>query len=228
MMRSDPEHLKVLISQVKKWLCRSQWKKAQWAALSVVKLARKIEYRREALVTIQKTVRMYLAKKKHRPRYQALFKIRNLSGQVSKIGEMAEVLKKDKDTVEKSIMKIQDNIKQVSASIKKNDAINNKEIEKYYKSLVDQINKELSNVKGKIEKQKSADQEAKLRAIQQEMEAERKKKEADEAEKRRIDEDRKQKAEMESRRKVEEEKKRKQEEKDSAKLAEMEKDLANA
>ena len=37
-------------------------------------------FRREALVMIQKTVRMHLAKKKHRPRIKALVNIKALSG----------------------------------------------------------------------------------------------------------------------------------------------------
>merc|ERR1712126_608590 len=196
LMRSDPENLKVLISRVKKWLLKSQWKKAQWCALSVIKLKNKILYRRQALITIQKTVRMHLAKKKHRPRYQALVKIRNLSGQVKQIGSMAKNLKSDKDSVEKSVRKIQDNIDQVCKTIKGNENITKREIEKYYKTLVDQINKELSNVKSKIEKQKAAEEQAKLRKLQEEMEAERRKKEAEDAEIRRLEEERKLKAEM--------------------------------
>merc|ERR1711872_1020085 len=178
--------------------------------------------------TIQKTVRMHLAKKRHRPRYQALVKIRNLSGQLKQIGSMAKGLKSDKDGVEKSVRKIQDNIDQVCKTIKGNETISKKEIEKYYKSLVEQINKELSNVKSKIEKQKAAEEQAKLRKLQQEMEEERRKKEAEEAEIRRLEEERKLKAEMEAKRKQEEEKRRKQEEKDKAALASMEQDLANA
>merc|ERR1711892_1171159 len=220
LMRSDPENLKVLISRVKKWLLRSQWKKAQWYALSVIKLKNKILYRRQALVTIQKTVRMHLAKKRHRPRYQALVKIRNLSGQVKQIGSMTKSLKSDKDGVEKSVKKIQDNIDQVCKTIKGNEAISKREIEKYYKSLVDQINKELSNVKSKIEKQKAADEQTKLRKLQQEMEEERRKKEEEEAEIRRLEEERKQRAEMEQ--------KRKQEEENKATLESMQQDLDNA
>jgi len=228
LMRSDPENLKVLISRVKKWLIRSQWKKAQWCALSVIKLKNKIQYRRQALITIQKTVRMHLAKRRHRPRYQALVKIRNLSGQVKQIGAMAKSLKPDKDGVEKSVSKIQDNINQVCKTIKGNETISKKEIDKYYKSLVDQINKELSNVKSKIEKQKAAEEQANLRKLQQEMETERKKKEAEEAEVRRIEEERKLKSEMEVKRKQEEEKRKKQEEKDKATLDGMQQDLDNA
>ena len=228
LMRSDPENLKVLISRVKQWLIHSQWKKAQWAALSVIKLKNKIAHRRQALITIQKTVRMYVAKKKHRPRYQALVKIRYLHGQVQQIGSMAKSLKSDKDGVEKSVKKIQEQILQVSQSIKSNENTRKADIEKMYKSLVDQINKELSNVKSKIEKQKVAEEQAKLKKIQQEMEEERRKKEAEDAAVRKLEEDRKQRAEMEAKRKQEEEKRKKQEEKDQATLESMQKDLDNA
>ena len=37
LLRSDPEHLAVLIKRVQKWLIHSRWKKAQWCALSVIK-----------------------------------------------------------------------------------------------------------------------------------------------------------------------------------------------
>jgi len=228
LMRSDPEHLKVLIGRVKQWLLHSKWKKAQWCALSVIKLKNKIEYRRKALITIQKTVKMYVAQKKHRPRYQTLVKIRFLHGQVQQIGSMAKSLKADKDGVEKSVKKLQENILQVCQTIKGNENIKKAEIEKLHKGLVDQINKELSSVKGKLEKQKVADEQAKLKKLQQEMEDERKRKEAEEAAARKVEEERRQKMEMEARRKKEEEAQRKQEEKDKATLESMQKDLENA
>jgi myosin-6 len=53
MLKSDPENLRRLIAKVKKWLLCSRWKKAQWCALSVIKLKNKIIYRHSALVSIQ-------------------------------------------------------------------------------------------------------------------------------------------------------------------------------
>ena len=41
------------MEKVKKWIICSRWKKAQWCALSVIKLRNKIIYRRNALVFIQ-------------------------------------------------------------------------------------------------------------------------------------------------------------------------------
>jgi len=40
ILKSDPENLRKLIAKVKKWILCSQWKKAQWCALSVIKLVR--------------------------------------------------------------------------------------------------------------------------------------------------------------------------------------------
>ena len=41
-------------------------------ALSVIKLKYKILYRRQALITIQKTVKMHLARSQHEPRYRKI------------------------------------------------------------------------------------------------------------------------------------------------------------
>merc|ERR1719410_885957 len=93
-MKADPENLRILIGKVKRWLLCSRWRKAQWCALEVIKLKNKIIYRREALVCVQKNLRMYLARKQHRPRYLGLQTIKMLSGQVDKIQELGRNLKK--------------------------------------------------------------------------------------------------------------------------------------
>ena len=45
--------VQVLVGRVKKWLIRSHWKKAQWAALSVIKLRNKIQFRREVSLVVR-------------------------------------------------------------------------------------------------------------------------------------------------------------------------------
>ena len=112
--------------------------------------------------------------------------------------------------------------------IKTEETIRKKDLDKYYQTLVDQINGELANVKKKIEKQKAAEEQEKLRKLQREMEEQRKQKEAEEAELRRQEEERKLKAEMEVKRKAEEEKRRKQEDSEQAKVASMQKALEQA
>jgi myosin-6 len=76
LMKSDPENLRQLLIKVKKWLLCARWRKAQWCALEVIKLRNKILYRRAALLVLQKNLRMHLARKQHRPRYQGLAAVR--------------------------------------------------------------------------------------------------------------------------------------------------------
>ena len=85
LMKSDPENLRQLLIKVKRWIIRSRWRKAQWCALEVIKLKNKIIYRKEALLTLQKNMRMALARKQHRPRYRGLARIKTLRGQVQQI-----------------------------------------------------------------------------------------------------------------------------------------------
>ena len=98
-----------------------------------------------------------------------LMKIRNLSSQLKQIASLAKNLKSEKvnlikhlyniflirgfvcqDSVEKAAKKIQENISEVVAKIKFNENIRGKDMEKYYQKLMDQINKELANVKSKV------------------------------------------------------------------------------
>lgn len=44
----------------------------------MISVDRKIQYRINCHINVQKTVRMYLAKKQHRPRYLGIAKINNL------------------------------------------------------------------------------------------------------------------------------------------------------
>lgn len=37
IMKSDPENLKAIVSNVKKWLVKSRWLKSQFCALTVIK-----------------------------------------------------------------------------------------------------------------------------------------------------------------------------------------------
>ena len=82
MLRSDPENLRRLVAKVKKWILCSYWKKGQWCALSVIKLKNKIIYRREALIVIQKSVRMHLARRRHAPRYKGILRLKKLQAQI--------------------------------------------------------------------------------------------------------------------------------------------------
>ena len=204
MMKADPENLKRLVAKVKKWILASQWKKAMWCALSVIKLKNKIIYRRAALIQIQALTRMYIARKQHEPRYTGIARLKKLQNQIEEIGKMSSKLK-DKDSVKANVKHIYTQLDGAIAKIKGSPNIKFPEIDRLSKSLVDLINKELGNVKQKLEKQKVAEEQERIRKIQEEMEKERKRKEDEEKQRLQLEEDRKLKAEMEVKRKKEEE-----------------------
>ncbi|KTG00373.1 hypothetical protein cypCar_00013981 [Cyprinus carpio] len=76
IMKSDPDHLAELVKRVNKWLICSRWKKVQWCALSVIKLKNKMLYRAKACIQMQKTVRMWLCKRKHKPRVSQMLRVK--------------------------------------------------------------------------------------------------------------------------------------------------------
>lgn len=76
----------------------------------------KILYRRQALITIQKTVRGYLARKKHGVRITGIRKIRALDAKLKQMENVAAQLKKDKESSMKEIISLSN---EINASIEK-------------------------------------------------------------------------------------------------------------
>ncbi|XP_069956344.1 unconventional myosin-VI isoform X2 [Cherax quadricarinatus] len=213
LMKSDPENLQLLVSKVKKWLLQSRWKKSQWCALSSIKLRNKILYRREQLIIIQKNVKMYNARKKHRPRYMGILKIKSLQGQLQQMLGIVNQLKKEKESSLATVKKLEGNMDATITKIQ-TTVMSREEIDKEVNGLVNSLNAELSVLHKKLTQQKNAEEQERIRRIQEEMERERKKKEEEERKRREEEEIRKKKSEMEARRKQEEVLRRKQEEED--------------
>ncbi|XP_044727037.1 myosin heavy chain 95F isoform X2 [Chrysoperla carnea] len=211
IMKSDPENLKAIVQRVKKWLVKSRWLKSQFCALSVIKLKNKILYRRRALIIIQKTIRGYLVRKKHMPRFKGIQKIKSLKSQVKQMQEVASQIKKDKDIIMSDINKIQSSIEETIMKIKKQDSITGSQVEALYKQLLDLTNNQMNLLQKRMLEQKNAEEQERLRKIQEQMELEKRRKEEEERKQREEEENRKKKSEMEARRKIEEEEKRRQE-----------------
>lgn len=206
MLKSDPENLRRLVAKVKKWLLCSRWKKAQWCALSVIKLKNKIIYRHNALVTIQKNTKMYLARRQHRPRYEGVRRLKLLQSNIEQIGKMSESLKVERDAVLANVDKIHGQLDVAIARIRTSPKISKSDIDRMYNSLVDLINVELRGVKQKLERQRIVEEEQeRMRKLQEEMERERKRKEEEENRLKELELEKQKKVEIESRRKVEEE-----------------------
>ncbi|XP_015589785.1 myosin heavy chain 95F isoform X2 [Cephus cinctus] len=225
IMKSDPENLKKLVANVKKWLLKSRWNKMQFCALSVIKLKNKIIYRRHHLIIIQKTARMYLAKKQHQPRIKGIVKIKSLKNQLTRMQETSTQLKSAKEKSINDIKKLQSDLEAAVQKIKANAKIKPQEIDAMYNDLLSQVNKQMAGLQDMVKQQKIAEEQERLRKIQQEMEGERRRKEEEERKKREEEDNRRKKIEMETRRKAEEEQRRRQEEEDKKTAAALQAQL---
>lgn len=118
IMKSDPDHLAKLVKRVNHWLVCSRWKKVQWCSLSVIKLKNKIKYRAEACIKMQKTVRMWLCKRRHQPRIDGLVKVGTLKKRLDRFNEVVSALKDGKPEVNKQVKDLEVSIDALMAKIK--------------------------------------------------------------------------------------------------------------
>ncbi|XP_062857939.1 myosin VIa isoform X1 [Trichomycterus rosablanca] len=221
IMKSDPDHLEELVQKVNKWLICSRWKKVQWCALSVIKLKNKILCRASACVKMQKTVRMWLCKRKHRPRIEGLVKLSNLKKRIAKLNEAVSGLKESKQEMSKQIQELDTSINAVMLKIK-TTVMNRIDMDHEHQALVTRSEKLL----GTMQKQKQEEEEQeRLRRIQEEMQKEKQKIEEEEQRRKQAEEERRLKAEMELKRKQEEEGRKRQEEEERRIQEEMERQL---
>uniref|UniRef100_A0A2I3GM35 Unconventional myosin-VI n=1 Tax=Nomascus leucogenys TaxID=61853 RepID=A0A2I3GM35_NOMLE len=222
IMKSDPDHLAELVKRVNHWLTCSRWKKVQWCSLSVIKLKNKIKYRAEACIKMQKTIRMWLCKRRHKPRIDGLVKVGTLKKRLDKFNKVVSVLKDGKPEMNKQIKDLEISIDALMAKIKAT-MMTQEQIQKEYDALVKSSEELLSALQKKKQQEEEAER---LRRIQEEMEKERKRREEDEKRRRKEEEERRMKLEMEAKRKQEEEERKKREDEEKRIQAEVEAQLA--
>lgn len=222
IMKSDPDHLAELVKRVNLWLVCSRWKKVQWCSLSVIKLKNKIKYRAEACIKMQKTIRMWLCKRRNKPRIDGLVKVGTLKKRLDKFNEVVSALKDGKPEVNRQIKDLEVSIDALMAKIK-STMMTREQIQKEYDALVKSSEDLLSALQKKKQQQEEAER---LRRIQEEMEKERKRREEDENRRRKEEEERRMKLEMEAKRKQEEEERKKREDDEKRIQAEVEAQLA--
>ncbi|GLD67747.1 unconventional myosin-VI-like protein, partial [Lates japonicus] len=186
IMKSDPDHLAELLKKVNKWLVCSRWKKVQWCSLSVIKLRNKMSYRALACIKIQKTVRMWLCKKKHKPRIDGMVKVRNLKKHMERFNEVVNGLKESKQEMAKQIQELAASIDALLAKIKAK-VMTRKEIDSEYQGLVKRSEQLLSSMQKKKQEQEESER---LKRIEEEMEKERKGREKEEQRRKQEEEDR--------------------------------------
>ncbi|ESN91883.1 hypothetical protein HELRODRAFT_104176 [Helobdella robusta] len=206
VMKSDPENLAQLIRKVKKWLICARWRKAQWCALSVIKLDRKIKYRQRLLGLVQSTIRGWRARKDFRPRIKALTKVKTLLHQISDLKQLASQLKKDKDSTLKKVAGVEKEILDSRAVIQNlSTKLTPKDLERMCENNLRSVDSNLVELRKLVEKEKVAAEQERLKKIQEEMEREKKRKEEEERMMREADDEKKKRLQMEANRRKEEE-----------------------
>lgn len=176
---------------------------------------------------MQKMVRGHLARKRHGPRINGIRKTKALETKVKQLEDIAGQLKKDKEGSIKTINSVKNEIEAAIKRIKvkqncsnkntshmkslqREEAIDSSTIEGLYNQLLEKLNNQMNLLRQKVQEQKNAEEQARLRKIQEEMEAEKRRKEEEERKAKEEEEIRKKKAEIEARRKREEEERKKQ------------------
>ncbi|XP_061430658.1 LOW QUALITY PROTEIN: unconventional myosin-VI-like [Lethenteron reissneri] len=208
IMKSDPEHLAELVGRVKRWLIGNRWRKAQWCSLSVIKLKNKILYRAAACVKIQKTVRMFLCRKRYKHRVEGLVKVRSLQKRLEQMKKVTSTLKDG--GAQKDVQQMEAAVQTLVGKIK-SGPVTPGELDREYAALVQRS----AQLLDALQRRKKEEEEAeRLRAIQEEMEHERQRREQEEQRRKQEDDERRQKSEMESQRKREEEERKRREKED--------------
>uniref|UniRef100_A0A671YQV0 Unconventional myosin-VI n=1 Tax=Sparus aurata TaxID=8175 RepID=A0A671YQV0_SPAAU len=186
IMKSDPDHLAELLKKVNQWLVCSRWKKVQWCSLSVIKLRNKMSYRAQACIKIQKTVRMWLCKRKHKPRINGMVKVKNLKKHMERFNEVVNGLKEGKQEMAKQVKELAAAIDTLLAKIKVM-TMTWKEIDTEYQGLVKRSEQLLSSMQKKKQEEEESER---LKKIEEEMEKERKTREKEEQRRKQEEEER--------------------------------------
>uniref|UniRef100_H3DIU6 Unconventional myosin-VI n=1 Tax=Tetraodon nigroviridis TaxID=99883 RepID=H3DIU6_TETNG len=147
----------------------------------------KMSYRALACIKIQKTVRMWLCKRKHKPRIDGMVKVKNLKKHMEQFNEVVNGLKEGKPEMSRQVQELATAIDTLLAKIKATLTITWKEIDTEYQGLVKRSEQLLSSMRRK--------QEEDDRRLKAEMELKRKQEEEDR--KKRAEEEKVMQAELE-------------------------------
>lgn len=147
------------------------------------------------IVRIQKTVRMFLAVTRHKPRYKGIIKVRSLQSMIMELTALACSLKKDADSVQKQVksldLALEDLVRQIKTTLMKQG-----QIDLAYNDLFNKLTTQMNDIQKRLKSQKEEDR---IKKIQEQMQLERKKKEDEERRKKEAEEERKRKIEVEAR-----------------------------
>jgi myosin-6 len=150
---------------VLEWLVRQRWKKVSWATVSCLKFASKIRARAGAAVLLQKVVKMHLARKVHRPRYQGVRQLNVTAGQLKDMYDVIQKLPKNKDKMEKTVQDLEVEIKDAVTKIIQDRQMSRENIKKITDDMASKCNKTLAALQKEQEKQKLAEEAERLKVL---------------------------------------------------------------
>ena len=159
-------------------------------------------------------MRMHLCIKKHRPRILGIRQIRTLQQSIQQSEKIILQLKKDKESSVNQLQQLQIALNGAAQTIKMNERIQERDMKVMLKKLEQQAEDLMKSLKAKVEQQKSAEEQERLRKIQEEMDRERRRKKEEELRRLEEEDNRRKRAEIETKRKAEEDSRKKQEEED--------------
>ncbi|XP_077297660.1 myosin heavy chain 95F jaguar isoform X2 [Arctopsyche grandis] len=228
IMKSDPENLKAIVDSVSLWLIKSRWRQSIFGVISIIKLKNKILYRRECLILLQKSIRGYIVRKQHKPRYKGIMKIKALQINLADMAKVTNELKTDKPIAQKKNEELKNAINNACRQIKNNEKISSKAIDDMYNDLSKTLESQMAALQSAMIAQKNRDEQERLRKIEEEMKAREEAKRKEEQRLRDEEENRKIKIEMELRRKAEEAERLRQEEEDKLVAKKLQEQLDQA
>lgn len=157
---------------------------------SPLSVKNRIIYRNKCVLMMQRWVRGYLARKRHQPRISGVRKLGALKLNLSQMENIAKQLKKDSDLVVGNVRSTAALLDKAILQIKTNLKITQKEIDALCETILSHVNKQSAELNVKLQEQKNAEEQERLRKIQMQMEAERRIKEEAERKQREEEENR--------------------------------------
>lgn len=174
----------------------------------------RIKYRNKCVLYVQKIVRGFLARKQHQPRYRGIINIKSVKEKLHRSTDIVNQLRGNKDIVFKEAADVEHLINASVRNIQNNARITPKQIDKMYSDIVTKIDNYNNLLKTELQvlfilvyslmkiqihnidllcpqKQRQAEEQERLRKIQEALETERRQKEEEERKSREEEENRK-------------------------------------
>lgn len=140
----------------------------------------RIKYRNKCVLYIQKIVRGFLARKQHQPRYRGIAKIKSVKENLRRSTDIVNQLRGGQELILKQANDIENLINASVRNIQNDAHINPKTIDKIYTDILTKVDNFNNMIKKELQKQRQAEEQDRLRKIQEALEAERKQKEDEE------------------------------------------------